>query len=126
MSKEKINLAQKGEDLAEDFLKRNKYKIISRNYRNRYGEIDIIARQKDTLCFIEVKTRSTEQFGSPQEAVDTHKQHKLSQVALQYLKENCLLDRPARFDTLAIYVQDKQIKIELIKDAFTLGANYIY
>jgi len=126
MNKEKIGLARKGEALAEGFLKKNKYKILLKNYRNNYGEIDIIGQDKDTLCFIEVKTRSTQRFGSPHEAIDAHKRRKISQVALKYLKDNRFLDRPARFDTVAIYTQEKQTKIELIKNAFSLDNTYTY
>jgi putative endonuclease len=85
------------------------------------GEMDIIAREKDTLAFIEVKTRTTTEFGPPQLAVTSSKQRQLSKVALNYLKEKKLEDVKARFDVVAILLVQKGEEIELIKDAFELN-----
>ena len=84
------------------------------------GEMDIIAREKDTLVFIEVKTRTSTEFGPPQLAVNSSKQRQLSKVALNYLKEKHLEDPKARFDVVAILLEQKREEIELIKDAFDL------
>lgn len=117
---EKKELGKKGEELAIGFLKKNGYRIIQKNYVCKLGEMDIIARDKDTLVFVEVKTRRSNQFGPPQLAVNLSKQTKLSKVALNFLKENKIEDVKARFDVVAIELNPNQNKIELIKDAFEL------
>jgi len=120
MGTDNIELGKKGEECAADFLKKNGYKIIQRNYRNKLGEIDIIAKDKNTLCFIEVKTRTSLDFGLPQEAVNFYKQKKLNRVALSYLKQYNLLDKPARFDIVSVvFKEDNKAEVGLIKDAFT-------
>jgi putative endonuclease len=87
MSNETINLGRRGENLSVEFLKKQGYKIMERNYRCSIGEVDIIAKEKNVLCFVEVKTRKTGEYGLPEEAIDWHKQRKLAKVALTYLKE---------------------------------------
>ena len=76
-----------GETLVAKHLEKNGYKIIAKNYTNSIGEIDIIAKQNNTLVFVEVKTRSSVKFGAPQEAVTPAKQNKIRNVALAYLKQ---------------------------------------
>jgi putative endonuclease len=85
------------------------------------GEMDIIGKEKDTLVFIEVKTRASTEFGPPQLAVNASKQRQLSKVALNYLNEKRLNDVKARFDVVAILLGQKREEIELIKDAFDLN-----
>jgi putative endonuclease len=84
------------------------------------GEMDIIAKEKDTLVFIEVKTRTSTTFGLPQLAVNLTKQKQLSKVALSFLKDKKLEDVKARFDVIAILLGPKGEAIELIRDAFDL------
>jgi len=117
---QKKELGKKGEDVALRFLKKRGYRIIERNYVCKMGEMDIIAREKDTLAFIEVKTRTSTLFGPPQLAVNSKKQRQLSKVALSYLKTKQLEDIKARFDVVAILLGPKGEEIELIKDAFDL------
>ncbi len=107
----------KGEDLAANFLKGKGYKIVSRNYKTPIGEIDIIAKDKDTLVFVEVKTRSNDSFGYPFEAVDSRKRQKLKNIALLFLKKH-KTDCPVRFDVLSIHIRAADKKIEHIQDAF--------
>ena len=95
-----------GEQLATNFLKKNKHKILERNYKNNIGEIDIIARQKKTIVFVEVKTRSSLQFGLPAEAVNFHKQHKIRQVAECYLQQHGQEDSDIRFDVIEVLRSD--------------------
>lgn len=114
----KKELGQKGEELALRFLKKNGYRILERNYVCKMGEVDIIAREKDTFAFIEVKTRRSTAFGPPQLAVNPAKQMQLSKVALHFLKEKRLEEAKARFDVVAIFLGAKGEEIELIKDAF--------
>jgi len=117
---EKKELGKKGEELALRFLKKRGYRIIEKNYVCKMGEIDIIAKEKDTLVFVEVKTRTSTIFGPPQLAVNPTKQMQLSKVALSYLKAKQLEDIKARFDVVAILLGPKGEEIELIKDAFDL------
>ena len=118
--REKKELGRRGEELALRFLKKSGYKIIERNYVCKMGEMDIIAQEKDTLVFVEVKTRTSMDFGPPQLAVNPTKQMQLSKVALNFLKEKRLEDVKARFDVIAIVLRPTGEEIELIRDAFDL------
>ena len=120
MTQERLSLGKKGEELAITQLKTLKYKVLERNYKCPLGEIDIIARDKNTLVFIEVKTRATRDFGGPAAAVDPRKQRQLSRVALTYLNQKKLFDIPARFDVVAIELSRSSPRIEVIRNAFEL------
>jgi len=112
-------LGARGEDLAVQYLKKKGFKVIERNYHCSAGEIDLIAREKNTLVFIEIKARSSSEFGLPQDAVDRFKQRKMIEVARYYLAEHHLTeDIPARFDVVAIHLTPAAPQIELIRDAF--------
>ena len=126
MSKERISLGSKGEELAADLLRNNGYKILYQNYKTKLGEIDIIARDKDIICFIEVKTRSSDRFGFGSEAVSRIKQRQIAKSALYFLKEKRLLDKRARFDVVSLDCSSEEPKLDLIKDAFELDENFIY
>ena len=118
-----IILGKSGEDAAVDFLKKKGYKVLARNWRfRRLGEIDIVAKLKDTICFIEVKTRKDDKFGTPYEAVDGRKQFKLSGLAISYLKSKNLMDSAARFDVVSICGEE----ISLFTDAFPLSDKFLY
>lgn len=106
-----------GEQFAANYLKKKGYKILERNYKNNIGEIDIIARQKKTIIFVEVKTRSSLQFGNPSEAVNFHKQHKIRQVAQCYIIQKHLEDSDYRFDVLEVILGDED-DINHIEDCF--------
>ncbi len=111
-------LGSKGEDLAVRFLKKIGYKIIARNYKTHVGEIDIIARDGDTIVFIEVKTRTDDSFGYPFEAVNERKRRKLRNLALLYLKKQ-RKEPQVRFDVLSVfYMSNGKKEIKHIKDAF--------
>ena len=107
-------LGTKGEVLAKDFLKKKGYKIIEVNFSNQIGEIDIIAKQGETIVFVEVKTRSSNKFGLPSEAVGFHKQNKIRSVALAYLKSTKNLETQARFDVIEVFGNE----IRHIENAF--------
>lgn len=126
MSKERIAFGKEGESMAANFLKGLGYKIVCLNYKTKLGEIDIIARDKDTVCFIEVKTRQSDRFGLPQEAVSWRKQLQVSKTAVIYLKENNLLDKKARFDVVSALNSDKGLEFSLIRNAFELSESYAY
>jgi putative endonuclease len=111
-------LGSEGEDLAIQFLRRKGYRIISRNYKNYIGEIDIIAQDGETVVFIEVKTRANDSFGSPFEAVHRKKRQKLRNLALLYLKKQGE-ELPVRFDVLSITcTKNGNMEIDHIQDAF--------
>ena len=95
-------LGAKGEIQALKYLTENKYKILFTNYKNKIGEIDIIAKQKEYIVFIEVKKRETLAFGRPSEAVDKRKQQKIRLVAQMFLKQYKLFDSDVRFDVIEI------------------------
>ena len=113
------NLGKTGEALAVNFLKKNGYSILTQNYRRKFGEIDIIAREGDYLVFIEVKTRTGTSHGHPLEAVTARKQRQISKVAQCYLAENNLFDAAARFDVVSVVVSpNKPVNVEIIPNAF--------
>lgn len=113
-------LGTRGEDLACTLLKKQGYKIIERNFKTPIGEIDIVAREGQTLVFVEVKTRESSAFGSAKWAVDRKKQQKLSRLALYYLNLKDWKDRPARFDVVAVDLERQGERIELFRNAFDL------
>ncbi len=111
-------LGIEGEDLAADFLKGKGYRIVARNYKTPIGEIDIIAKDKDTLVFAEVKTRADSSFGYPFEAVTSRKREKIKKISLYYLKNVCKKEVPLRFDVLSIRAGSTEDEVEHIVDAF--------
>ncbi len=126
MSKDNLNLGILAEDKAEKFLKASGYRILQRNYKTKLGEVDIIAKDKDTLCFVEVKCRLSDRFGSGLDAVSRLKQKQISKAALSFLKERNLLDKKARFDVVSLDSSGSEEKITLIKNAFELDARFTY
>ena len=113
---------KKSETEAVKHLKKLGYKIIEKNYKTKIGEIDIIAKDKDTLVFIEVKARNSAKFGNPKQAVTSKKQKKISMVALQYLKSIKKSNAKARFDVVAVIKdKNKYYSVEIIKNAFELA-----
>lgn len=109
-------LGDKGERIAVKFLKHHGYKILEKNYKNKLGEIDIIAfdKKEKFLVFVEVKTKSSDFFGLPREMVDEQKQFKIEQVATFYLMSKNDFETKIRFDV--VEVLDK--KVEHIKNAW--------
>jgi putative endonuclease len=118
---EHFEIGRKGEGLARDFLRKKGYKIVTTNYHCLFGEIDLIARDKESLVFIEVKTRTNDEFGPPQLAVTTKKQKKLIKIALNYIKQHHLNRQYCRFDVVAINLTEEGTgSIDLIKNAFSI------
>ncbi len=113
-------LGKRGEDIAAAFLKKKGYKLLFRNYKCSFGEIDIIAKHKKILSFIEVKTRSTKKYGLPQEAVTPAKQTKISRVALEFVQRYKMDNRAARFDVVSVQYLNDGYEIDLIENAFEL------
>ncbi|MEW5723890.1 MAG: YraN family protein [Thermodesulfobacteriota bacterium] len=117
---EHIGLGRQGEDLAARYLVKKGFRIIERNYRTRFGEIDLICLGKKTVVFVEVKTRRSEAFGGPGEAVSADKRRRLSRLAQSYLARKGWQDRRARFDVLAVSFEGTEPRIEHLPDAFDL------
>ena len=114
----KRRIGEMGEAYASEYLKDKGYVILERNYKNRYGEIDIIARNKNwQMIFIEVKARKSYGFGLPSEAVDKVKQIRIKKVAISYLMKNRLINNPIRFDVIEILL-GKKFELNHIKQAF--------
>ncbi|MFK2818549.1 YraN family protein [Flavobacteriaceae sp. LMIT009] len=110
-------LGKKGEELAVDHLLKNGYTIVERNYRFDKAEIDIIAQKKDTLAIIEVKTRSSTDFGDPQDFVKPKQIKNLVKAVDEYVTINDL-DVDIRFDIIAIVKNGNNCSIEHLEDAF--------
>jgi putative endonuclease len=109
-----------GERLAAKFLSRAGYSVLARKYRCKSGEIDIIAKDKDTLVFVEVRSRTYTEYGLPSESIDHRKQEHIKRAASEFLKRFDLFDYNCRFDCVSVLFDNKfKLKqIELIKDAF--------
>jgi putative endonuclease len=112
--------ARRGEQMAYDYLRKQGYAIVARNYRPRRGrgEIDLIGWDEDRLAFIEVKTRKNEDFGRPEQAVDRAKRWRLIRVAREYARRADIDPRLTRFDVVSI-VLERPPRIDLYKGAFT-------
>ena len=110
-------LGKKGEQLAVDYLIKKGYTIVQRNYRFQKAEVDIIAKIKDTLAIVEVKTRSTVDFGNPQDFVKPKQIQRLVKAVDEYVNVN-KLDVEVRFDIIAIVRQYKGFTIEHLENAF--------
>lgn len=113
------NIGDEGEKIIIEYLKSKDYKVIFHNYRNRIGEIDIIAMDGDILVFIEVKTRNSNIYGRPSEAVNKRKQLKIINTSLLYIQLNKLNDVQIRYDVAEVYPLDDN-KIIYIKNAFSV------
>ena len=115
-------LGQRWERLAARHLVRAGYRIRERNYRGRFGEIDLIAEHAGVLCFVEVKGRSGPGFGEPAEAVTLEKQRRIARVALEFLLRRRLASStPCRFDVVSIVDRgDGEPRVEIHRDAFPL------
>jgi putative endonuclease len=123
----KPDLGLLGEEAASRFLKSKKFKILVSRYRCKYGEIDLVARDKDTLVFIEVKTRTSTDHGDPYEAVTIEKQKHMTKVALDYLRKIKNPEVPIRFDIVEVIMQlDKNPECSHFCDTFPLSEPYIY
>lgn len=107
-----------GEEKAGKHLKKLGYRIIEKNFRTRFGEIDIIAEDGEYLVFVEVKTRTSSRFANPEDYVDERKQRKILKSAQIYLLQYSLNERKCRFDVVSVSDTDKDAKIEVFKDAF--------
>lgn len=120
MNQNKVSIGQYGEEIACEYLKIHDYKILERNYRTRFGEIDIIAKCNDILVFIEVKTKSGIDFGTPAEMVNKKKKLKLERLAKAYLQEQELSSEEKKFriDVVSVILEEgEKLEIQHIENA---------
>jgi putative endonuclease len=118
MSRSRVVLGRIGEDLACRELEKRGYTVLERRYRRRAGEIDIIARDGETMVFVEVKAREDKDFGEAAESVTPRKRRRMTMVALDYLARRGIAECPCRFDVVAIYLGNELPEIEVYQNAF--------
>ena len=119
MTQARLSLGKHGEDLACRELRRRGYAVLARRYRTRWGEIDIVARDGDTLVFIEVKTRRSTGFGGPVAAVNFRKQRRLINMARSYLLGLAGPEPPCRFDVVGVTLTEgERTVLEVLVNAF--------
>jgi putative endonuclease len=111
-------LGRQGERVAEHYLRRKGYKLVERNYRCPIGEVDLILLDRRVIVFVEVKTRSDHSFGTPLEAVEIRKQHRVIRAAQYFLNQKGLHHREARFDVIGISWPRSEPIVEHIENAF--------
>lgn len=111
-------LGKSGEDIACAELCRRGYEILARRYRNRLGEIDIVARHQGVTVFVEVKARAGQDFGGGAAAVTSWKQRRITQIAVDYLVRHRLHDHPCRFDVVVVDVANGRSGVEVYPHAF--------
>lgn len=122
-------LGEQGERAAARYLKRLGYKIVFTRHRQRYGEVDIIAVDGQTVVFVEVKTRRDPTLGRPAEAVDAQRQGRLSRAALAFLKSHGLLEYASRFDVVEVLwpAGQKRPEIQHLPNAFqAIGSGQLF
>ncbi|MCA2969382.1 MAG: YraN family protein [Acidobacteriaceae bacterium] len=114
-----LQLAEQGEDWAQRFVQEMGWTVVARNYRRKggRGEIDLVAVEGDTLVFVEVKTRSSAEIGTPERAVHRAKEKLIGRTAEEYLRMADLSGMPVRFDVVSLVMGDKT-KVEYLRDAF--------
>jgi putative endonuclease len=142
MADKRHETGKQGERIALFFLRRNGYRILARNFSTPSGEIDIIAYDHGVLSFVEVKTRTSLEFGAPEAAITSHKMRQIAKVARQYVSRHRLHDITWRFDCVYVMMGENGLpgglrgilsavlpflfrpkaKVELIKDAFDLDS----
>ena len=115
-----IEKGQEGERLAGRFLEKQGFRILDRNYRNRLGEIDIVAEDREVLVFVEVRTLKASAGHSPEETIQWKKQQRISRTAQAYIQHKRLEDRPARFDVVSVTLDGPRSTLRHIPDAFEM------
>ena len=118
MTQQRVALGKTGEDLAVAELERRGYAIVARRWRNRTGEIDIIARDGETLVFVEVKAREDHDFGDAAESVTMRKRRTIVRLAKAYVVEQRWIDRPCRFDVVTIHRDAGRSVVTVYPNAF--------
>ncbi len=106
------------EDLAAAWLARRGFEVLARNHATRRGEVDLVCREGDVLCFVEVRSRSSRAFGAPEETVDRRKARRVVAAATDWAARHGALDRPIRFDVVAVTEGPAGPEVELFRNAF--------
>lgn len=117
-------LGKIGEDKAANLLVSKGYRVLERNWKIGDLEMDIIAQEGNTIVFVEVKTRKSDRWGNPEQAVDEIRKRRLTACANAYLKYN-RLDNPWRFDIISIILNEERYEVNHIKEAFQPRAKYV-
>lgn len=118
-----IEVGRRGEEVARSLLKKRGYKVLETNARVRHGEIDIVARQRDCHVFVEVRTRTSNDFGTPEESVTRRKREKLVACAFDYVTSHAgLEDRPWRIDVVAVELDSsgRETRTDIVENAVPL------
>lgn len=116
VNRNKRSAGKEKEDLAASYLQKQGYRICERNFRTRFGEIDLIAEKDSALVFVEVKYRSSDAYGDPLAAVDLRKQRRICRTGLAYYAANGYREEvPCRFDVIAVYGDGR---VEQVENAF--------
>lgn len=113
-------IGQQGEQAAADFLEKKGYHILHRNWRHKRAELDIVAKERHTLIFVEIKTRTDYTFDKPENAVDGKKQRLMTQAAIAYMHESGH-DGAIRFDIVSVILRGDKFYIDHFEDAFFPG-----
>ncbi|QGY39929.1 YraN family protein [Pseudodesulfovibrio cashew] len=111
---------EQGEEAAARFLKTRGFRVLERNWRYRQWELDLICRDRDTLVFVEVKTRAATTMGSPADGLGRRKRERLVKAASRYLSTKNLWDMPCRFDFVAVVDREGSLEVEHVENAFDL------
>jgi putative endonuclease len=119
MVDDRKRFGREGESAAVSCLREQGYVILETNFKTKVGEIDIIAREENTIVFVEVRSRSSSKFGNPKESITGGKQKKITKTALIWLKKNKKTGMKARFDVVTVYNTKEKPRLELIRNAFT-------
>lgn len=115
MTKKRLQVGQAGETAARRYLEKLGYGIIESNYRCSLGEIDLIARDKQTVVLAEVRTRTSSAFGSPEESITAEKARRLRRLALYYLQATRQGETPSRIDLLAVMLDKESLEVQSIR-----------
>ena len=126
MPHERRRFGDWGEEYARRFLEGKGYSILESNYRGKYGEIDLVAREGECLVFVEVKSRRTGAFGRPEESVTESKQQKLVQAALEYMQSNEMEEDEWRIDVVGIEAGGARPRVRLVRNAVVWGEGVDY
>ena len=116
MTKHKIGAT--GQQAAESFLQKKGYNVLARNFRKKFGEIDLVMQDGEYVVFVEVKARSALTHGHPREAVGSTKQKRIIETAQAYLAQHMLTDIGVRFDVVEVLMQHGQVYVSHIENAF--------
>ena len=117
------DFGDRGEDFAAQYLTKRGCRILERQFRSPMGEIDIIAEEKNTILFVEVKTRRPTQYGLPAQAVGRPKQRRIIRTAVWYMQEKRIEEKPCRFDVVEVLYERGSYTVQYYENAFEAGAH---